>query len=177
MLKSNFVLMAQYNRDMNKSFFNSASKLSSPELACDQGAYFGSIINTLNHILVGDTIWLNRFAMHSDAFKSLEYMQVAKLPTSLDTILYADFVTLREKREKMDGIIELFASELTEPILAQPFSYTDTKGVASTKCFGFVLQHFFNHQTHHRGQVSTLLFQQGIDVGVTDLLVNIPNVG
>ena len=174
-LKSNFVLMAAYNQCMNNSFYSAASTLGSSDLAKNQNAYFGSIINTLNHILVGDTIWLKRIAAHSHTLISLEYVRAQQMPTSLDTILFPDFKTLREKREKMDSVIQMFVAELSDAVLSQPFSYTDTKGVAYTKQYGYVLQHFFNHQSHHRGQVSNMLYQQGIDVGITDLLANIPN--
>ena len=37
--------------------------------------------------------------------------------------------------------------------------------------FGFCVTHFFNHQTHHRGQVTTLLSQLGRDYGATDLIL------
>ncbi|RYF36786.1 MAG: damage-inducible protein DinB, partial [Comamonadaceae bacterium] len=58
--------------------------------------------------------------------------------------------------------------------LASDLTYTSTAGVTSCRSFGALVQHFFNHQTHHRGQVSTLLFQSGVDVGMTDLLAVIP---
>ena len=50
------------------------------------------------------------------------------------------------------------------------------KGIAASKPFAQVLLHFFNHQTHHRGQVTTLLSQLGKDVGGTDLLLLVENV-
>ena len=138
--------------------------------------FFGSIINTLNHMLVGDIIWLQRFALHQVHFPTLDYVRALQPPVSLDTVLYSDFNILKEHREKVDSVINLFVSEPTDAALSQPLSYKNTKGLAFNKNFGHILQHFFNHQTHHRGQVSTLLYQQGIDVGVTDLLVNIPSV-
>ena len=51
----------------------------------------------------------------------------------------------------------------------------DTKGIVGRRKFSSLVLHFFNHQTHHRGQATTLLFQAGQDVGVTDLLMLIPN--
>jgi uncharacterized damage-inducible protein DinB len=48
-------------------------------------------------------------------------------------------------------------------------------GMKQCKALGPLLTHFFNHQTHHRGQASTLLHQFGVDVGVTDLLALIPD--
>ncbi|MDO6508447.1 DinB family protein [Colwellia sp. 4_MG-2023] len=176
-LKLNFELMAEYNQGINENIYQAASKLSETNLAKDQGVFFGSIINTLNHILVGDTIWLQRFANHLESYPALDYVRALETPKSLDTILYSEFGTLKEKREKMDKVIKLFTKELTDKAISEPLSYKNTNGQAFIKNFGHVLQHFFNHQTHHRGQVSTLLYQQGIDIGVTDLLVNIPNVG
>ena len=61
--------------------------------------------------------------------------------------------------------------QLTEADLAGIFEYRNMKGDTFRKHFGGVLQHFFNHQTHHRGQASTLLTQAGVDIGVTDLVV------
>ncbi|WP_340679305.1 DinB family protein [Paraglaciecola sp.] len=175
-LKSNFELMAQYNQTMNGNIYRAAAQLSAADLAKNQGAFFGSIINTLNHILVADTIWLHRFACHQANFITLDYVRELPVPISLDAVLYADFIVLREHREKMDRVITLFVTELSDTVIATQLSYKNIKGLAFNKNFAHLLQHFFNHQTHHRGQVSTLLYQQGIDIGVTDLLVNIPNI-
>jgi len=175
-LKSNFELMAEYNQGMNESIYQAASKLSEADLAKDQGAFFGSIINTLNHILVGDTIWLQRFASHLVGFPVLDYVRELETPKSLKTVLYSEFYLLKEKRKEMDELVRSFTEELNEEIISSSFPYKNTEGRSFKKNFGHVLQHFFNHQTHHRGQVSTLLSQNGIDLGVTDLLVNIPNV-
>ena len=174
--KPYFELMADYNELMNNSIYSAASKLSSIVLAKDQGAFFGSILNTLNHILVADTIWLKRFANHEAQFASLDYVRALPVPESLDEVLFTDLDVLREKREKMDAVLKDFASELTDKETSQPFSYTSTEGLDFRKNFGHILQHFFNHQTHHRGQVSTLLSQEGLDIGVTDLLISIPEL-
>ncbi len=175
-LKSNFEIMATYNQQTNHNTYTTASKLSAEALARDRGAFFGSIIATLNHILVGDTIWLKRFSQHQANFSSLEYVRGLEPPQSLDAILYTVFDELKTKREAMDKAIVAFTQELTEETLSQPLSYRNTKGQSFTKHFDHLLLHFFNHQTHHRGQVSTLLNQEGLDIGVTDLLVNLPDV-
>ncbi|ETX11144.1 diguanylate cyclase [Marinomonas ushuaiensis DSM 15871] len=173
-LKSHFTLMAEYNQIMNRNLYDAASKLSVVELTTDQGAFFGSIINTLNHILVGDIIWLKRFASHP--FVSLEYVRALPQPTALNTVLYADLEILKQHREILDNVIVQFASELNDEVLIQPLIYQNTKGIEHQKNCAHLLQHFFNHQTHHRGQVSTLLSQQGIDIGATDLVLLIPDL-
>lgn len=174
-LKTHFELMADYNQWMNESVYLAAGKLSADDLSQDRGAFFQSIIGTLNHILVGDIIWLKRFAEHPSSLKSLEHVRVLQKPLGLDTVLYFDFKELQIARVKLDKVIKDFASELTDEEIGSNLTYTNTKGELYSKNFGHVIQHFFNHQTHHRGQVTTLLNQQGIDVGVTDLLVGIPN--
>ena len=57
-----FRLFARYNQDMNRKVYGAAGRLTRAEIEADRGAFFGSILGTLNHVLVGDLIWLHRFA-------------------------------------------------------------------------------------------------------------------
>ena len=59
---------------------------------------------------------------------------------------------------------------LTEDALRGTLRYVDMRGGAHAREVSALLMHVFNHQTHHRGQVTTLLSQAGQDVGVTDLV-------
>ncbi|EGG94301.1 DinB family protein [gamma proteobacterium IMCC1989] len=86
-----------------------------------------------------------------------------------------DLDSLKEEREVMDEHIVSFAAELTDDVLSSALKYKDSKGNEYVKNLGYLLQHVFNHQTHHRGQASTLFSQCGVDVGVTDMVVCIPN--
>jgi len=125
--------------------------------------------------LVGDTIWLKRFSEHPSLYKKFCHIQKIRQPQSLDTILYSDFEALLYARVEMDRTITMFISELTDDILSSSLSYKNTKGKPFNQHFAYLIQHFFNHQTHHRGQVSTLLNQANIDIGITDLLLSIPD--
>ncbi|MFT2110097.1 DinB family protein [Marinomonas sp. 2405UD68-3] len=174
-LKSNFELMAAYNHGMNQSMYGAASQLSVLGLNEDRGAFFGSILATLNHILVGDVIWLKRFANHPSQFSSLDYVRGLEWPKALDSILCMKLEDLLAAREKMDNLILDFSRELTDDVLASSLSYQNMKGKPLTQNLGYLIQHFFNHQTHHRGQVSVLLNQAGVNVDMTDLLLNIPS--
>lgn len=78
-------------------------------------------------------------------------------------------------REIMDENIIEFSKALTSEVLTESLNYVNSKGVAAKQNFGWLIQHVFNHQSHHRGQVTTLLTQSGVDVGVTDMLYLIPN--
>ena len=167
-------LLAAYNAWMNAGIYDAAAKLPAPELATDRGAFFKSIIGTLNHIVVADTIWLKRFATHPARHPALEPLRKTAMPASLDHILFVDLPALRAHRDSLDATIQQWIAELTDTDLQHVLHYSNMKGVPAQKRFGALLVHFFNHQTHHRGQAGTLLFQAGVDVGITDLLALIP---
>jgi uncharacterized damage-inducible protein DinB len=167
-------LMAEYNRWMNERMYEAAATLDAEAVSANKGAYFGSILGTLNHIAVADTIWLHRFAQHEASFPSLSALSEFPQPSSLSQSLAPGLEELRGYRRGLDALIERWAAELTPEHLSATIAYGNMAGVRSSRNFGALLQHFFNHQTHHRGQASTLLFQSGVDVGVTDLLAVIP---
>ncbi len=165
-------LFAVYNASMNEKIYAAAARLSDADLRANKGAFFGSVLATLNHILAGDTIWLKRFAKFP--FAELAQMDEWKMPTALDEIEFHDFAQLQQKRKQMDHIISNWVANLREEQLDQDLAYhTMAGGPAKRNLYGLTL-HFFNHQTHHRGQITTLLTQMGQDVGVTDLTPLIP---
>lgn len=161
---------------MNQKLFNAAAVLSDEQLTKNSGAFFGSVLGTLNHIAVGDILWLNRIARNFPALTALAPLQEVVAPTSLDQQLCNDFGALTRLRELLDEVIMNLCAELSQQELNAPFEYTSTKGVKGKKHLSEVLLHLFNHQTHHRGQVTTLFSQLGIDVGATDLILLIPNL-
>lgn len=171
--REDIALLGSYNASMNLKLYAAAGELPKDALIADRGAFFGSILGTLNHIVAGDTIWLRRFMGHPSDFPSLKAMAGIAAPTGLAHIYSEDLETLLEHRMRLDAIIEALAAELSNTDLEQPLSYRNSRG-EFRKNFGSLLLHFFNHQTHHRGQASTLLSQSGIDIGVTDLLEWIP---
>jgi len=176
MINCGYVIkMAEYNTWMNARIYDAAACLSNEELLEDRGAFFGSIIGTLNHLAVADTVWLKRFAASFAHHAALIPASQLSTPTALNQLLYIDFVELRRYREKLDSILERWASELTEDDLSHILHYSNMQGIKNDKPLRGVLMHFFNHQTHHRGQVTTLLSQAGQDTGVTDLIALIQN--
>lgn len=151
--------MAAYNRWMNERLYESCARLSDAERKRDAGAFFKSIHGTLNHLLLTDRLWLGRFTGEPFAVRSL------------DQELYADFDELRRERAATDGAIDAWAASLKEADFAGELSYTTIANPAPKRDpFWLDVVHFFNHQTHHRGQLTTLLFQRGVDPGVTDLV-------
>jgi uncharacterized damage-inducible protein DinB len=167
-------LMAQYNQWMNAKLYETAAKLAPSQLGENRGAFFGSLLGTLNHIMVGDIIWLQRLAAHPAAHRSLDSLRARERPASLDATLHTDFARLAEERRKLDEIIVAWTAELSASDLDHALEYRNMKGVPQRKLFGTLVLNLFNHQAHHRGQATTLLSQAGLDVGVTDLLALIP---
>jgi len=173
--REDIVLLASYNTAMNTKVYAAAATLSMDALNADRGAFFGSILGTLNHIVAGDTIWLQRYRGHPVHFLALEPMKEIAAPTGLTHRYSDDLGALREHRQRLDAIVEALAAELSDADLAQPVLYRNSQGTFR-KQFGSLLLHFFNHQTHHRGQASTLLSQSNVDIGVTDLVAWIPDL-
>ena len=159
---------------MNEKLYDTAAKLSPADLALDRKVFFQSILGTLNHIVVGDTLWLKRFALHPGHHGALDPVRAMASPAALNQILFHDLQTLAVHRKMMDGVISAWASSLTEDDLRHSLVYANTRGERFQRRFASLVMHFFNHQTHHRGQATTLLMQAGLDVGVTDLLALIP---
>lgn len=177
---ANFILLADYNTWMNTKLYDAAATLPVADLAADRGAFFGSIIGTLNHIVLGDTVWLQRFVNQSRTSQltfptSVESVRQLPTPTTLNAILFTDLAELRQRRMMLDAAISSWIATLTDEDVAQNMNYSNMLGTAQCKQLGSLLLHFFNHQTHHRGQTTTLLTQAGVDIGVTDLVALIPN--
>jgi len=174
-LKDHVYQMADYNQWMNQKVFEAVGTLSPETLHADKGAYFGSIFATLNHLCVGDTIWLKRFSPALQAHQAYGPIIALPMPTSLNEFLANNFNDLKERRQLLDETLLELTTLLTDEELSQPISYQNSKGEVANKTLFNLLMHLFNHQTHHRGQVTTLLSQAGIDIGITDLVFIQPN--
>ena len=158
--------LARYNAWANYRVYEAAAALPDDLYRADRGAFFKSIHGTLNHLLVTDRLWLQRFAGKPAA------------PIALDTILYDDLPSLRSARDAEDTRIISFVDGLDAAALSGRFSYTR----ASTperyeQDLEPALDHFFNHQTHHRGQVHALVTGLGIAAPSLDLLMFQRDVG
>ncbi|MDX2272397.1 MAG: DinB family protein [Cyanobacteriota bacterium] len=150
-------VLASYNQWMNDKLYRICQGIPQEERQQERGAFFKSIDGTLNHLLVGDKIWLGRFI--NQPFRA-----------PLNQTLYADFADLWQERQRVDQQLLDWASGLSQEWLAQPFSWTSgSDGETRIRPTWLLVAHLFNHQTHHRGQLTTLLSQMGRDPGVTDL--------
>lgn len=170
MLIDNFRTLAEYNHWMNTRMYDCVATMDPLIIEKDLGAFFGSILGTLNHILVADIIWLQRIARHPVNFCSLEVLRSQSPPVALNQILHRELSSLRQQRNQVDNALIALIDELNEATLSSDLLFQDMKGNSYMYELAILLQHLFNHQTHHRGQATTLLHQCGADVGATDLL-------
>ncbi len=156
--KESFELMTRYNQWMNEKLYQVCAGISDQERKKDLGAFFKSVHGTLNHLLYGDKAWMGRFAG-----KPL-------VVTAIGEELHEDFDTLRAERRALDQQILGWSHALSPQWLDSPFEYTsNVDGKTRVLPTRVLVTHMFNHQTHHRGQVTTLIKQLGHDPGITDL--------
>ena len=143
---SRYRMFAGYNAWCNARLYAAAAGVSDADYRADRGAFFKSLHGTLNHLLVADRIWMRRFT------------GAGPVPPSLDAILYEDFAELRDARRTQDTLISRYIERLTEADLNGVIRYkTVTRPQTIEQPLAPALDHFFNHQTHHRGQAHALL--------------------
>lgn len=170
-LLEHYRALARYNLWMNDRLYRVAGKLDDEERKRDRGAFFKSIHGTLNHILLADRLWMQRFTGDEERFVSKTPSGEPIVVHSLDQELYSDFLDLSRERAKTDADILAWTHRLEERALSGNLTYKTLAGAPQTHPLWWAVSHFFNHQTHHRGQVTTLLMQAQLDPGVTDLAV------
>ena len=162
---NNLALMARFNQWVNGHIYDSVAELSDAEYRRDRKAFFGSIHNTLNHLLVVDRLWIARIRGLDHGIKSLT------------DILFDGFEPLRAAREREDqGLIDMVVG-IDDDHLASPVVYTRMLGDGEQQTrLDHILITLYNHQTHHRGQVHAMLTQAGVtptDIDVIDYLETI----
>ena len=158
--------MAAYSVEMNARLFNAASRLSDADRRRDRGAFWGSLHGTLNHTLWADQIWMSRF----DGWAK------PAVPQKQSAELIADFAALQVARVDADAKITAWAKRIDEAwLVVNQTWYSGSVGREVTLPRGVLMVHFFNHQTHHRGQAHALITASGEKPGDTDLIF-IPEV-
>jgi uncharacterized damage-inducible protein DinB len=153
-----FRRLARYNSWANRRLFGAVGRLDAAAFEAPRSGFFGSLQKTLNHILVADRIWLARFEGREHGMRAL------------DQILHPEFAALARARTAEDARIERHLNELPAPSLADELAYRNMAGEAKRTPRGLALAHFFNHQTHHRGQAHAMLAGTPVPPPPLDLL-------
>jgi uncharacterized damage-inducible protein DinB len=158
-MKTHYATFAAYNAWANRRLYDAAAALSDADYRADRGAFFKSMHGTLNHLLATDRIWMQRFTCEGDA------------PGRLDAILHEALPALRAAREAEDRRIVSWIDRLDEAALKGVIRY---RRVSTPDEFVQplmpALNHWFNHQTHHRGQAHAILTSLGKPAPELDLL-------
>jgi uncharacterized damage-inducible protein DinB len=148
---SHFQLLAHYNTVANERVYSACGQLTDEEYLRERTGSFASIHKLLNHILLADRIWMARFRDPK-----------ATTTPPLDTILFENLTELAAARASQDTDIECFMMSLDDEFLNREFRYTNNAGRLCLDPAPLVLAHFFNHQTHHRGQIHVMLRSAGV---------------
>ena len=159
--------MAAYNAEMNRRLYGAAAQLSEAERRASHGAFWGSIHGTLTHILWGDRQWMSRF----------DNWEKPTTPIKQSAQMIDDFTELAAARATADADITRWAHQVDDAWLGEDlvwFSGAANREIRAPK--RLLVTHFFNHQTHHRGQAHALLTAAGRETGDTDLFLLIPEI-
>ena len=173
-LAENFRMMAKYNQRMNVHLLEVCKQLSPEQLHEETNSFFSSVMCHWNHILFGDLIMLGRLI--KNGLVQIEPSILEKLPvaTSVNDKFANTLEELVLLRAIVDDVYVKAAQRLTSESCEQTISYKTSEGVALEKTVAEFFQHIFNHQTHHRGQLTCILSQFGLDYGCTDLPMIVP---
>lgn len=156
-MKEIYSLLAEYNANANGILLGVLEKAPPELLTRDAGSWFGSILGVLNHVLRSDLGYLARIRASRPEIKSLAAPAANYDPQTAPKQLYDNFAGLAKRRRQVDEVFTLFAAELTDEALRREVRTTNPKGETESFALWEVLTQLFNHQTHHRGQISQIL--------------------
>lgn len=172
--RATFIMLALYNQHMNTRLLRSSATLSEERLHLDTGGFFGSIIAHWNHIMFADLMMFRRIADNRLGADYLQEIATFPRPVAPTDIYYPDLDSFTRRRSDLDQIILDWVREVAAPAFDATLSFVSTEGNTVRIVACDLLQHIFMHQIHHRGQITCLLSQSGVDYGSTDLPVIIP---
>jgi len=156
-LPVHFRMLARYNRTANQRLYAQCGLLDETEFRRPRPGPFGSVRGLLNHLLLGDGIWMARFEGGG-----------AETPP-LNTMLHEDFGGLAAARAEMDERIVAFFDSADTEVLGRRLQYINNQGRPYVEEAPVAMAHFFNHQTHHRGQVCVMLAGTAVAAPSLDL--------
>jgi len=161
-MKNLFRFLAEYNRQTNLELLTILEQQDPALLHKQTGVYFKSILGTLSHILLADIAWLGRISSNDDKLRTAVGVLPVAVPPEVVDKTWQDLAVYRRARQDVDNSFARLIDAVPEGRVEGTFLYENSKGQAQAKPLWVLLLHLFNHQTHHRGQVATLLDQAGI---------------
>lgn len=173
-LAKHFKMLSLYNQRINQQLIDCCLKLPDSILQKQTGSFFPTIISYWNHLLFGDLILLGRLAQNQIGELCPRKLTAFPLPQSPQDMYHTNMNDIALLRAQLDVVIVNYCDKLSEQDICNYMTYHTTEGDEITKVAADVTQHLFNHQTHHRGQLTCILSQFDIDYGCMDLPVIVP---
>jgi uncharacterized damage-inducible protein DinB len=168
--RDHFAYLARYNRAANEDLVGHLASLPAPELSKPRGAYFASIQGILDHVIMCDINWLRRFRELFGSDGSLNRPRLSPPGHAWTTFEFPIFEEFARERAVVDAIFEDWIALADTSRFGEVLAYSDSHGAPKRYYLRDALDHVFNHQTHHRGQVSQILDELGIKHDYSNLL-------
>ena len=173
-MKRIFEALATYNKSVNQTIIELLEPLKKEQIMMETKAYFPSVFETFLHNFNVD---LSLLKNNKDAFGENKALGRSKLISVDEKTLREEFDCDYRKlflyRKELDDLILQFVNQLDESKLNTVFLYKNNRGENVGKESWKTLVHWFNHQTHHRGQLSVLLDMIGVDHDYSAMVMRI----
>ena len=162
-MKQTLAILSSYGKGVNNKVISILEGISEEKLQQDMKAFYKSILKTFIHMTMADINWFIRL---KNLFPASALTRSELLQTTIDDLqdrVEKNYREIFSIRRAADELFVKFISELPEEDFKKVINYKDRMGNALSNKIGHILLHLFNHQTHHRGAISTMLDMQGID--------------
>jgi len=168
--RRHFSYLARYNRAANEAMIAHLAALEPGTIGSPRGSFFGSIRGILDHVIMCDINWLRRFRALSPDDESLNRPRLSPPGSAWTVVEFPNFDEYRRERAGVDAIIEDWIAKADVSRFGEVLDYLDSRGLPKRYYLRDAVDHFFNHQTHHRGQVSQILDELGVKHDYSNLI-------
>lgn len=169
--RRHFAYLARYNRSANEQLIGHLALLPASELVKARGSYYGSIQGLLDHVFTGDMNWLRRFRELCSSDEPLLRANIQPPGTAWAACTFPHFNDYRRERAAVDAILEDWIALTKNSRFGEILAYSDFRGNPRRYYLRDALDHMFNHQTHHRGQISQILDEMGVTHDFSNLIL------
>jgi uncharacterized damage-inducible protein DinB len=168
--RRHFSYLARYNRGVNAALLGLLASLPAEELSKPHGSHFGSIQGIMDHIISCDINWLRRFRELFGADEPLKRPRLSPPGHVWTSYVFPLVEEYARERAAVDAIFVDWISAADTSRFGEVLAYADSHGTPRRYFVREALDHVFNHQTHHRGQISQILDELGIEHDYSNLL-------
>lgn len=154
---------AEYNKNVNAVVSGHLKGLSAEQFGMKLNAYYPTIAATLLHVMSSDAKWLDRFSgFRRPAFDAVALKELKEACENDPVKAYAERDRILRTRGELDGEIIVLLRAMEGADFNKPQTIGFGSGTLTLELWKLLLQ-WFNHQTHHRGQVSLFLDMLGVE--------------